>query len=1038
MVSKPVNIDIKDEGEKLFYDFLNKNFNDDFILYHNHEIKGREFDFFFINKDFGLFLFEVKKWSGYEIIEVCNNNEIIFRNNKLEREYYKNNPLKQAREYKFNILNKIKEEYGFEPRIMHVAVYPNMSINTFKNKNMELYTERIRCILREDLLSKENFIKRLEEIKSIDNYKKEKLTSEKFKNIRSLFENMESCNNETNIEEKFFINKNLNKKLYSIFIFLKSKDCTEEKFLELIKYWKNGTKIHLCLEDEKVLNEFNKLVDDNLSFLRKYKQFKIKNSEENKYNNSIFNLNTYLYKENDINESFYIIDGNINGYESLLEKIDTYTNFNNNQFLLEHYNIKKDIIVEAGAGTGKTYSMISRITYLVYKHKYNPSEIETKIAMITFTNEAANNMKKRLKEYYQNYYLLTQNIEALELVESIDNINISTIHSLAKNIINKFSHLIGLGTKADIYSGKYETDRIIDKYLNNYKELEYQSEDMINDIQYRLFRFSEIIRLLLEKLEQKNINLENGYILDDGEDKKCKIINEILPKVQKEVIEESIEANKIKLSQLMIFILEILNIGSEAIKYKLNLDYLFIDEFQDTDDVQIEIVKKFKEIIGFNILVVGDIKQCIYRFRGADESAFKKLKEGKQKSFKTFKLIKNYRTDKKLLEDLNDIFKVWSQYDYIEYDKLIGIKDLNKGNKEIVNIEYEESNFNELFIETLKKQIEEMEEKNKKGKIAILVRTNNEIQSIREICKENGIEINADIGNDLFKTQATKDLYKLVIALKFNSDPKCLFGIFNTNYVMASYDKKRLLNIRGDREKQLKYFEEINTIKNWKKYSSEIKKEPIMKVIREIIMDLEPWNIYAGKNEEDEKRKKRKAIIYKRNLEQLIEWIIQTSNNEYLTINKLVSKLEIAIFTNMQQESRAEKNYSETDEVEILCATIHKTKGLEYDTVIMPYCNINKNIKQEIGKVEILIDEATKKIGYSFKDDEKTGEKYRRISNYTYKNLEKDELKLKLNEEVRILYVALTRVISKIIYFSDSTPKKQNQIRWQDFINKNL
>ena len=125
-------------------------------------------------------------------------------------------------------------------------------------------------------------------------------------------------------------------------------------------------------------------------------------------------------------------------------------------------------------------------------------------------------------------------------------------------IIDKFSHLIGLGSNAAIYSGKYELDKLIDKHLNNYKSANYEADDMIEDIQYRLFKFTEIIREILEKLEQKNIKLENGYILDEGNDKKCEIINEIIPKIQRESIEEAIESNKIKLSQIMIIILDTL------------------------------------------------------------------------------------------------------------------------------------------------------------------------------------------------------------------------------------------------------------------------------------------------------------------------------------------------------------------------------------------------------------------------------------------------------------------------------------------------
>ena len=52
------------------------------------------------------------------------------------------------------------------------------------------------------------------------------------------------------------------------------------------------------------------------------------------------------------------------------------------------------------------------------------------------------------------------------------------------------------------------------------------------------------------------------------------------------------------------------------------VDYLFIDEFQDTDDVQIRLVARFKEVFGLKLFVVGDTKQCIYRFRGADDAAF--------------------------------------------------------------------------------------------------------------------------------------------------------------------------------------------------------------------------------------------------------------------------------------------------------------------------------------------------------------------------------------------------------------------------------
>ena len=122
-------------------------------------------------------------------------------------------------------------------------------------------------------------------------------------------------------------------------------------------------------------------------------------------------------------------------------------------------------------------------------------------------------------------------------------------------------------------------------------------------------------------------------------------------------------------------------------KYKV----VMVDEFQDSDNIQIEFVAKFCNSTGANLLVVGDEKQSIYRFRGAQHTAFNKLKEllkNSSKNLKEFTMIRNYRTSSIIIEDINNIFididKRIEHFNYKKEDYIYSLIDRNKEN----HIEY--------------------------------------------------------------------------------------------------------------------------------------------------------------------------------------------------------------------------------------------------------------------------------------------------------------------------------------------------------------
>lgn len=168
------------------------------------------------------------------------------------------------------------------------------------------------------------------------------------------------------------------------------------------------------------------------------------------------------------------------------------------------------------------------------------------------------------------------------------------------------------------------------------------------------------------------------------------LLASVIPAVEREYFEELIEDNKIHLSSMMSVLNRFINNPEsesrirELKKDKHAQQFMFVDEFQDTDDSQIESLLRISQVLDYKLFLVGDIKQCIYRFRGAKEKAFDQLgiAENPDKWLE-FSLQRNYRTDKHLLDIFDRSFTKWGKLDeeLLTYDedkdRLIGTQDYN-------------------------------------------------------------------------------------------------------------------------------------------------------------------------------------------------------------------------------------------------------------------------------------------------------------------------------------------------------------------------
>lgn len=1027
--------EFKSNGEKTVFNFIKSELPDEYTAFYNYRVNGQEFDMALIVPGRGIVIIEIKGHSPESILKIKDNENIILYNNEL---LY--SPLKQADKYRYSLINKINETYGdLKIPVLPMVCYPYIGEEVFCEKRLDIISAKEETLLKEDIEDSKLAINKIKSL--LHRYKRGNVSTVKLRKVTKLFE-------ETKITKSEDIEVG---EVYSLLISIKEDDDYEKQVSEIINLWSKGSKIILFSESDKVLNYTRESLNERISklFIKNRKNFEIKDNTE-----SLFNFNMYKVPAK-IDNKLKIIDGDINFIkkrEKLLTRIDEITNFNLKQYKIEHAPIERDIVVRAGAGTGKTFSMISRINYLIYRHNLDESNLKDSIILITFTNEAAKNMKTRLQESLINRYFVTKNYSTLQMVECVENMNICTIHSLTKKILKKYAIKLGLGEELKVTSGVYELTKVIDEVTNEYlKNNTYLKENnMFGEL--NLYKLKERVNQLIGKLANKNLDIVNddldfGDIEEGREDRKqiADTILEIAKKSEERVKENSGLNNSVRLNDLMMNLKLLVNKYYDDLKKEQsNLKYVFVDEYQDTDDVQIKLMKQFQDVLGFNLFVVGDIKQCIYRFRGAEDKAFDILQRDRNK-FIEESLNKNYRSDRKLLDEYHDIFVNWNDKDKsLEYDKekdkLTGVKSFSKEKNLIENIVVDTTE--DIERELINKIRYYKENLSRYESVAILVRENNQIEEIKRMVNKpeySDIYIETDIGGDLYKIEPTLDLYKLVMALEYNKDPKYLLNLYTTSYVNDDIFKIDIYKIRNNKSELLKLFNDKYVISGWNEYIDRLKLEPVMKVIRDIISNIKPWNNYGNKFEND-LEKSININYYKANLEQIIEKIIASFENDYLTINKLQQFLEIMITTKQSDESRSELSCLNDEnrlEPVIKCMTVHKSKGLEFDVVIMPYCSTNIADPRKKGYVDIIT--RNNKVGYYLQlpkisgvsKGKECGFNAQIIQNNYYKEERKTEIEDRKREETRILYVAMTRAIKEFVYFEKKDIK---DITWQSLI----
>ena len=1027
----------KSSGEDFIWAFMKDNMPEEWVSFHNYDFDDRQPDITLMVPNRGILIIEIKSYLAKNIRAVPDRTKILFTNKPPEGSSFD-----QALGYRDILTSMMRAEKCLlsDAYVTVASCYPYISETDFEAKSLNKISKRRLTILEDDFKDGQTFRNKISDIFDLA-YEASKnpakscdfsgeafeqignLISPNFRNAYDMDEKQENDDSKENDNQKKKV-----KRYYSKVVTFTEKVKTEN-LQELVDEWLAGARIFAYFSYDENVDELNLLIEDAIT----KRKIDYKNEEFKDFKNKgglRFNF-TYKYVK-DLTKKIEVIDGKVSQEdEQVLIDLNERSNFNYLQYQVEHAP-QEDMIVKAGAGTGKTYSMISRIRFLIWLNKYSPLQLIEKIVMITFTNDAADEMRKKLSQNFMNSYVLTHEVIYLEYVESIENMHISTIHSLSKAIIKKFSAYLGLGANFKITTGTHAKNRILHECLN-----EYLVNNSEANFEIPFYQVEKRIVALSKQLENKNVDVtvEGEYAPDFGNEESINRrtpFSELIPVLRKaeyQFRKECNENNQVALSNLIIVLGEL---AKKVEGQRESIDYLFVDEFQDTDDVQIKLICDYQKVFGFKVFAVGDIKQCIYRFRGAEVAAFRTLENILSSDIREYSLRKNYRTDRILLDRMNSLFGVWDRIDDISYsgdDVLIGTLDINTSlmfDRKTYSDEQERDNI-------LKKQIEEMSLKYPNDKIAILVRTNNQALHVKELCEAIGKTVITPVGGNLFKIDPSIDLLKLLLALKYNRSASDIYNLFTTSYVNDSLDKIQIAELPDDDKVAYFYDNLPKALLKWNDYLKRLRLEPLLKVVRDIIEDVKPWGIFAEKvAPKDENEKKRYRDFYRNNLDQLFEMISLSTSFEYLTINSLIEYLEIMIMTHQEEEERSGLVQTDND-AKLFCTTVHKAKGLEYDHVILPFCADDVSGSKTRGEVDVIF--AENHVGYSVLGE--SFESNRFVNNY-YNIYKQNEVSDRRKEEIRILYVAMTRAVKSLTYYSDGSIRRQGvpSRKWEEMLEE--
>ena len=546
-------------------------------------------------------------------------------------------------------------------------------------------------------------------------------------------------------------------------------------------------------------------------------------------------------------------------------------------------NTEGPTLVVAGAGSGKTKVLTSRLAHILNEKKAWPNQI----LCVTFTNKAAKEMRDRVLKN------LDGKLNSLSWL--------GTFHAISVKFLRRHAGAVGLKSNFTILDTEDQK-----KLIRNISKAENIDAKKISP---------QFILALIDQWKNK------GLLPDEVKTSRKNIFENQILKVYKIYQNKIRDLNSCDFGDLIMYCVKLFEKNPDIRKiYSNNFKYILVDEYQDTNFIQ----NKWLNLIvndDKNICCVGDDDQSIYSWRGAEIKNFLGF-DKVYPNCKIFRLEQNYRSTKNILNVASFLIshnkdrlgkKLWTESDQGNLVKLNCYKNGKEEARSVGNI-----------IE------ENVKENNSLNDIAILVRAIYQTREFEERFLKIGINYRIIGGIKFYERAEVKDAvcYLRIVSQKFDdlafermlNTPKRGLGDVTLKQ-LHEYSSKNKICLEDSARKLL----EINHFK------------PKVKLLMKQILDLiDKWRSDLKKNKHydllkiilDESGysamlKNKKDIDNEDRIENLKELL--RAMNDYDNLQGFLE--HVALATSIDQD---------WDDERINIMTMHASKGLEFDTVFLP------------------------------------------------------------------------------------------------------